>query len=100
MNATFMEVFIGVVVVLVVIAWSPWITKNNAEKKVVAAFEKSQMGIADGCSMNCNGCGITTSRKIPFGYTVSIEYMCGPLPDTPKNHQKGTRFVSFVGTVH
>ncbi len=81
--------------------WSPWISKDFAEKRVETAFTVSWQSVMDGCGINCKGCGAKASRKTGFGYTVQIEYACGLLPeDSPKYHQQSTGFVSFLGTVH
>ncbi len=91
----------SILVILVLLAWSPWITKSYAENRVVEAFEESQKDIVDGCGFNCNGCGVKESQKTLFGYFVKIEYACGLLPsDSPEYHRTTTKFVSFIGTVH
>jgi len=83
-------------------AWSPWITKNYAENKVVKTFEAEQKGIADGCGFNCTGCGVVSSNKVVFGYSVDIKYGCGfaQLQDEKDLIGETTIFVSFIGTVH
>jgi len=90
------------IVLIIILAWSPWITKSYAEKKVTESFEKSQKDIADGCGFNCPGCGVTTSNKVSFGYSVSIEYGCGfgPYPPTQEMMGHKTVFISFLGTTH
>ncbi|MBI2578965.1 MAG: hypothetical protein HYW26_04610 [Candidatus Aenigmarchaeota archaeon] len=87
--------------VLILIAWSPWITKIYAEKRVVEAFQESQKDISDGCGFNCVGCGINNSNKVLFGYSVDIEYGCGMRPTDRRDlNERATIFVSFIGTVH
>lgn len=93
---------IGIIIaVLILLAASPWITKDYAEKRVVSAFEEGQKGIIDGCGFNCAGCGIVSSEKVIFGYLVNISYGCGLRP-TESNaiNERATKFVSFLGTVH
>lgn len=86
----------GLIVLLALLAWSPWITKTYAEKKVVEAFEESQKGVVDGCGFNCEGCGVTNSNKMPFGYKVNIKFKC-----SMKDYfREDTKFLSFIGTVH
>ncbi|MEE8167933.1 MAG: hypothetical protein V3T58_03560 [Candidatus Hydrothermarchaeales archaeon] len=89
-------VSIILIVALLILAWSPWITKSYAENIVISPFEESQKDIIDGCGFNCLGCGVTSSNKVLFGYSVDIEYGCGMSPYT----QKATFFVSFLRTVH
>ena len=87
---------IGFLIILVLLSWSPWITKTYAEKKVIEAFEESQKGIVDGCGFNCEGCGIADSNKMLFGYKVNIKFKCGM-----KNYFRvHAKFVSFIGSVH
>lgn len=94
-------IIIVALIILILLAWSPWITKSYAENRVVEAFEESQKDIIDGCGFNCNGCGVKESHKTLFGYSVKIEYACGFLPfDSPEYHRTSTMFVSFIGTVH
>jgi len=86
--------FILVFTLLALLAWSPWQTKESAENKVIKAFESGQVGITDGCGFNCEGCGVESSQKIPFGYLVNIKYKCGL-----KNYFQGERrFVTPIGT--
>lgn len=83
---------------LLVLAWSPWITKSYAENKVVSTFKESQKDITDGCGFNCVGCGVTNSNKVPFGYSVDIEYGCGMRPPDARHlNEEDTYFVSFFG---
>lgn len=82
-----------VLFLLVILAWSPWLTKESAEKTVVSEFESGQTGIIDGCGFSCDGCGVETSQKIPFGYLVSTKYKCGM-----KNYFRGEkRFITPIG---
>ncbi|MFH0852334.1 MAG: hypothetical protein V1845_01890 [bacterium] len=88
-------------VILILAAWSPWITKSYAENKTVKTFEDGQKGIVDGCGFNCTGCGVISSNKIIFGYSVVIEYGCGfRMPEDEDLNGETTIFVSFIGTVH
>ena len=88
-------------VLLILIAWSPWITNAYSEKVVSDRFTAEWQGVMDGCGFNCNGCGIKESQRTLFGVNVKIEYACGMLPsDSPEYHKTDTVFVSFFGTVH
>jgi hypothetical protein len=97
----YLAISLSIIAILVLLAWSPWITKEYAENSVIEAFEESQIDVADGCGFNCNGCGVNESHRTLFGYSVTIEYACGLLPsDSPEYHQTTTKFVSFIGTIH
>ena len=79
--------------------WSPWITKNHAEKIVSEKFIAEWQNVSDGCGLNCYGCGVKNSHRTLFGYSVEIEYACGMvLPDSP--NKTSYVFVSFLSTVH
>ena len=85
--------FIIVLSLLILVAWSPWQTKESAEKIVMSAFESEQAGIIDGCGFSCDGCGIESSQKIPFGYLVNIKYKCGM-----KDYFRGeSKYVTPIG---
>lgn len=78
---------------LVTLAWSPWLTKESAESTMRSVFESGQLGIIDGCGFGCDGCGVDSIQKVPFGYLVNIKYKCGM-----KNYFRGEkRFVAPFG---
>ena len=88
-------------VLLVLCAWSPWLTQTSAEVRAVDSFNKAWESVADGCGTNCKGCGAISSQRVPFGVFVTIDYACGMIPaDVPEYHQQATAFVSVLGTVH
>lgn len=92
-------VLAGLIVITIFVAlfaWSPWVTKIYAEKRVIEVFEDKQSDIIDGCGFNCEGCGVIDSHKALFGYSVYVEYGCG-MKRYPFYAKK---FVSFIGTVH
>ena len=92
----------GVAIFLIVLsAWSPWLTASSAEALAVSSFNKSWATIIDGCGTSCRGCGAVDSRRVPFGVQVTLEYGCGLMPeDTPEYHKRASGFVSAFGTVH
>lgn len=93
--------FLLTLFILLLLALSPWVTKNNAKEKALQAFNQEKEEVIDGCGFNCSGCGIKESYKTLFGYKVIIEYACGMLPsDSPEYHQTKIIFVSFLLTVH
>ncbi len=86
---------------LIAIGWPPWLTEGLAERRAEASFTSSWAGVVDGCGLDCQGCGARESRRVPFGYRVTLEFGCGLLPaDLLEYHQRATGFVSFIGTVH
>ncbi|SDC25726.1 hypothetical protein SAMN02799630_00933 [Paenibacillus sp. UNCCL117] len=92
---------IALIVLSAGMMYSPWVTEGFAKRRVIGAFEDQGRKVQDGCGFNCKDCGVKGSKKAPFGRMVSIEYACGLLPaDSPEFHQRGQRFVSFLGTVH
>jgi hypothetical protein len=87
--------------VLVLVLWSPWINESYAKERSVTEFERAWLNVADGCGFACHGCGATTWKKIPFGARVTLEYACGMLPaDSPEYHQQANVFVSSLGMVY
>lgn len=85
----------------VLAAWSPWLTPESAKVRAVEAFTDAWESVADGCGLNCRGCGAISSQRAPFGALVTIEYACGMIPaDLPEYHRQTIAFVSSLGTVH
>jgi len=88
-------------VLVILLAWSPWLTRTSAETRAVDSFNKAWEFVADGCGTNCKGCGAVLSQRMPFGVLVTMEYACGLIPaDLPEYHQRRNTFVSALGTVH
>ena len=93
--------FLVALVFFTIFAWSPWLTRASAETRAVNSFNKAWEFVADGCGTNCNGCGAVSSRRVPFGTLVTVEYACGLIPaDLPEYHHQAMAFVSTLGTVH
>ena len=91
----------ALIIIVGIFAWSPWLTRSFAETRAVDSFSKAWESVADGCGINCKGCGAVSSQRVPFGVLVTIEYGCGMIPeDTPEYHERTTAFVSTIGTVH
>ncbi|NJC95637.1 MAG: hypothetical protein C3F07_05425 [Anaerolineales bacterium] len=91
----------AIIIIIGLLAWSPWLTQTFAKNRTVAEFNKSWEYVADGCGTYCNGCGAISSRRVPFGFLVTLEYGCGMIPeDTPEYHERGIAFISIFGTVH
>jgi hypothetical protein len=88
-------------ILIVMLAWSPWLTMSFAKVRAVESFNKSWEYVADGCGTNCNGCGAVEAQRVPFGVKVRLEYGCGMmLADTSEYHHQTTGFVSALGSVH
>ncbi|MBN1449436.1 MAG: hypothetical protein JW963_00325 [Anaerolineales bacterium] len=83
------------------ILWSPWITREAAEQRTEQALLEAWSNVADGCGIDCNGCGAIQSMRVPFGVLVTLEYGCGMLPaDSPEYHERTLVFVSAFGAVY
>lgn len=82
-------------------AWAPWVSQDDAGRRAVQAFNEDWASVADGCGTNCKDCGVVSSRRVPFGVRVTIEYACGLIPeDSPEYHRQTGAFISALGTVH
>jgi hypothetical protein len=82
-------------------AWSPWLTEASAKARTVAVFTDAWAFIPDGCGLYCKGCGAISTRRVPFGVLVTLDYACGLIPaDLPEYHRQSTAFVSAFGSVH
>ena len=93
----------SLIILLILLAWSPWITKNYAETSVLKKFNQTWYGVNDGCGFNCNECGIKDSHKTLFGYIVKIEYDCGMTIYNPYINSKPKQdniYVSPLGQVY
>lgn len=100
MKKKFLVLF-GVVIIVVIIIWAPWLTQDYAETRVINSFSSKWEGVSDGCGFNCDGCGLKESHKTSFGYSVKIEYACGLiLEDSLEYHIIDDIFISNLGTLH
>ena len=101
MSRRFSSIVLAVLALTLILAWSPWLTRASAEDRAVDTFNRAWEFVADGCGTSCTGCGAVSSRHVPFGVIVEIEYGCGMLPaDLPEYHRQSHAFVSALGTVH
>ena len=101
MPSKFSSSILVALLLVMLFAWSPWLTQASAEVRAVRAFNNAWEFVVDGCGTNCNGCGVVSSQRLPFGVLVTIEYACGLIPaDLPEYHEQTTAFVSPMGTVH
>ena len=92
---------ISFLLIVGLLAWSPWISQSYAKERAVIEFERAWLNVADGCGFGCHNCGAVAARHIPFGVQVTLEYACGMLPsDSPEYHEKVNVFVSFIGKAH
>jgi hypothetical protein len=97
----FAWIFWVLLALIVIVAWSPWLTQDFAKIRAVDSFNQAWQFVVDGCGTNCKGCGAVSWQRVPFGVLVKLEYACGLLPeDSRKYHQQTTVFVSAIGTVH
>ena len=86
----------------VLLVWAPWLTSSSAESKVFDGFTSGWEGTEDGCGFNCDGCGITASRRGLLGYEVDYKYGCGmgfPGQDLQENIHQDQALVTVIGFV-
>ena len=84
------------VIILGLIAWSPWITQDISSELAETQFNDAWSGIIDGCGTSWNDLGARDFRKVPFGAMVTLHYQCGlVMPDEPP--LQTTVYVSFFG---
>jgi len=101
MNRKLMRIMFGSMLLIGLLAWSPWLTPSYAETRAVDSFNRSWLTVIDGCGTNCKGCGAIHSKRVPFGIEITLEYGCGLMPeDSAEYHEQATGFVSAFGTVH
>ena len=94
-------ILLAALILLGLLGWAPWLTRDRIVQRVEQSFNASWQAVADGCGMNCKGCGVVAAHRSVFGWRVRIEYACGLLPaDLPAYHQTAEGFVSFLGAVH
>lgn len=94
-------IVLGLLVVLPLLLWAPWLNAEAAQQRAVASFTSAWSGVSDGCGFDCLGCGAVGATRTAFGWRVEVEYACGLLPaDLPEYHRRDTMFVSALGTVH
>lgn len=65
---------IVLIVLFLVFAWSPWMTKVKTERIVTEKYEALMVPASDGCGHIKQ---FISTRKIPFGFISTIEYSCG-----------------------
>jgi hypothetical protein len=86
---------------LVLVLWAPWLDARRAETLAEQRFSQAWQGVADGCGLDCQGCGADQAQRVLAGYLVDLEYACGLLPeDDPVYHQRARVLVSVFGTLH
>lgn len=94
-------IVLTIIVVVVLSAWSPWLTPAFSQKLVVHKIEKLTANVLDGCGIQCTDCGVKGVTKAPFGSEVIVDYNCGgPRPIDKSNPNRSTVvYVSFIGSV-
>ncbi len=99
MNKIILIIF-SLVILLIISAWTPWLSGGYAEEKAMEKFSSGWEGIADGCGFSCEGCGVESSHKSLFGYYVAINFGCGFVEKGESGRFTDELFVSLLGTVH
>jgi hypothetical protein len=86
-----------IIIVLVIFAWSPWLTKAKVENLITQKFNAEWSGVSDGCGPIEE---FKDTKRSLFGFKSSIRYACGMLP--PGASLEGSWhsvYVSLFGTV-
>lgn len=95
-------VLIGLVSLMMLARWSPWLSESYTVARAVHTFERLNAEVADGCGFQCEQCGVKGMWQVPFGRKVWLEYNCGGPYESaqayPPNYTT-TGFVSFWGKV-
>jgi len=91
-----LKVIIAIAVILGILAWSPWITKDFAREKVIQSLTVVDRygDTASSCHFSDYAGGI--ARKVPFGVVVEGTLSCNPRP----LYNLRVYFVSPISTVH
>ncbi|KKQ86602.1 MAG: hypothetical protein UT09_C0030G0005 [Parcubacteria group bacterium GW2011_GWF2_38_8] len=88
-----------IILALIILAWSPWLTKVKVENLINEKFQSEWYGVMDGCSLH----EIKNTGRFIFGFKSSITYGCGMKIYNPEEELKvewhGV-YVSPFGTVH
>jgi len=98
----------SLIILLILLAWSPWITKDYSKTLILTRFNQSWYGVNDGCGSfnqitNRIEPDLITLQKIPFGYKVHIEYDCGMTIYNPYINSKSKQdniYISPLGKVY
>jgi hypothetical protein len=86
-----------VLMILGLFAWAPWITQETATTLAETQFNNAWSGTIDGCGTSGDELGARDFRKVPFGATVKLFYLCGlVMPGVPP--RESTVYVTFFGT--
>jgi hypothetical protein len=90
------KIFSWILFIILLCAWSPWITRETATRLAETQFNKAWEGIIDGCGTSGEESGVKDFQQIPFGATVILAYQCGLVaPGEPALHT--TVYVSCFG---
>jgi len=90
-----------VVIVILLLAWAPWITESYSVNKARQHFN-FQGGIPEDnpCDPECGGCPTTFVGEIPFGALVHINYGCEHMFIGEGSIFMDTYYISSLGTSH
>jgi len=87
------------VIAVALLAWSPWLTKDNTSRIAEDQFNQAWNGVIDGCGTSGKEYGVKDYRKVPFGAVVILDYQCGlVMPNEPPLHTNV--YVTFWGTTY
>lgn len=63
----------GLVVIIALFMWSPWLTEHRVIRTIMRDFEISQQSKTDGCDL----LSVRNVQRTLFGFSADILYACG-----------------------
>ncbi len=84
----------GILSISILLAWSPWITEDYAERAVDASLHEKWDNTCDGPSWN-----ITSASRSFFGASVYVTFTVGFPAYLEPHTENTTYFISCFGTI-
>ncbi|GEM_PF-2020208 len=85
-----------VILVVCLLAWSPWMEPLKSEQAVSRVFTREWKGVTDGCSQ----VRFEQTRKVLFGFATELLYECGIPAGQNREPLRAQVFISAFYTVH
>ncbi len=92
-----MAKYVIILIIIGILAWCPWLQKEDALALVDQKVGEMQAANSDLCAMSVDKDSI---KKVAFGYTENVSYDC-TTTDTELGIQKATNtvFITFFKTL-